>query len=74
LFNIGDIVTHSEKFHVRGASTGAVEAITDQGWYQVYWEEDEDDQITPAFRTYESELTLWQDILALGGAKKKPII
>jgi hypothetical protein len=61
LFSIGDIVTHENPFHVRGASTGAIEAITEQGWYRVWWEEDGDEQITPAFRTYEAyELKLWK--------------
>ena len=55
MFSIGDIVTHSEIFHVRGASTGAIEAITEQGWYQVFWEEDGENQITPAFRSYLAE-------------------
>lgn len=51
---IGSIVQHSNEYHVRGASTGTVEAITDQGWYRVFWEEDNDRQITAAFRTYEA--------------------
>lgn len=54
MFNLGDIVTHADIYHTRGASTGAIEAITEQGWYRVFWEEDSDNQITPAFRTYES--------------------
>ena len=51
-FNLGDIVTMTDPFHRRGASTGAIEAITAQGWYQVFWEEDEQ-QIHPAARTFE---------------------
>jgi hypothetical protein len=59
LFNLGDIVTAKDPYHRRGASTGAIEAITEQGWYQVFWEEDGDRQITPAFRSYEfNELKL----------------
>jgi hypothetical protein len=52
-FQIGDIVTHVNEFHTRGASIGAIELISDQGWYQVWWSEDGENQITPAFRTYE---------------------
>lgn len=60
-FNIGDIVTHENPFHCRGASTGAIEAITEQGWYQVFWEDDGDNQITPAFRSYlPEELKLYE--------------
>lgn len=55
---IGDIVQHKNPFHVRGASTGAVELIDNIG-YQVWWEEDNDNQIHPAFRNYyESELKI----------------
>jgi hypothetical protein len=50
---VGSIVTMKCPFHTRGASTGAVEAITEQGWYRVWWQEDSEEQITPAFRTYE---------------------
>jgi hypothetical protein len=57
---IGDIVTMVEIYHVRGASIGAIEAITEQGWYRVFWQEDEI-QITPAFRTYQAhELKLYE--------------
>jgi hypothetical protein len=60
LFNLGDIVTHENPYHKRGTSIGAIEAITEQGWYLVFWEEDET-QIHPAARTYESfELKLCQ--------------
>jgi hypothetical protein len=51
-FTVGSIVTHADPYHRRGASTGAIELITDQGWYQIWWEEDEN-QIHPAARTYE---------------------
>ena len=51
-FQIGDIVTIKNPYHRRGASTGSIELITDQGWYQIFWEEDEN-QIHPAARTYE---------------------
>jgi hypothetical protein len=61
LFSIGDIVTHAEIYHRRGASKGAIKLITAQGWYQVWWEEDGDFQIHPAARTFEfSELKLWK--------------
>ena len=53
--NIGDIVTMQDKYHVRGASTGAIEAITSQGWLQVWWAEDDDNQILPNFRSYYPE-------------------
>ena len=53
--NIGDIVTHENPFHVRGASTGAIEAITSQGWLQVWWQEDGDNQILRNFRSYYPE-------------------
>ena len=53
--SIGDIVTHENPFHVRGASTGAIEAITSQGWLQVWWAEDGDKQILPNFRSYYPE-------------------
>jgi hypothetical protein len=60
MIEIGSIVRHAEQFHVRNNSRGAVEAITEQGWYRVWWQEDADNQITPAFRTYElQELKLW---------------
>jgi hypothetical protein len=49
---IGTIVKHADPFHRRGASTGAIEHITDQGWYQIHWEDCEE-QIHPAARTYE---------------------
>ncbi len=51
---IGDIVTHSDEYHRRGASIGAIESINDRGWYQVWWEQpDGVEQIHPAARTYE---------------------
>jgi hypothetical protein len=57
-FNIGDIVTHADSYHLRGASTGAIEFITEQGWYQG---EEDDNQIHPAARTYEKhELKLYR--------------
>jgi hypothetical protein len=60
-FKVGDIVTHADPYHTRGSSIGAIEAITEQGWYQVWWESDADNQITPAFRTFENhELKLCQ--------------
>jgi hypothetical protein len=52
--DIGSIVTHSDPYHCRGTSTGVIESILSSGWYQVWWEEDCDNQITPAFRTYEA--------------------
>lgn len=36
MIEIGSIVTHAEKYHRRSASTGVVELITDQGWYQIF--------------------------------------
>jgi hypothetical protein len=60
-FTVGSIVTMRNPSHRRGASTGAIELITEQGWYQVFWEEDGDCQIHPAARTFEfSELKLWK--------------
>jgi hypothetical protein len=71
-FQIGDIVTHAEKFHRRGASKGAIEAITEQGWYQVFWEED-DLQIHPAARTFEPhELKLCEIIETTIPSQGKP--
>jgi hypothetical protein len=53
-FAVGDRVCHADIYHVRGASVGTIEAITaGQGWYRVWWEEDGENQITGAFRTYE---------------------
>lgn len=49
---IGDIVTHADIYHRRGNSIGAIESITDQGWYVVFWQ-DSETQIHPAARTYE---------------------
>jgi hypothetical protein len=63
---IGTMVKHSDPYHVRGASIGAIEAITEeQGWYRVWWESDGDNQIHPAARTYENfELTEVKDGIA----------
>lgn len=62
---ISDIVTHADPYHVRGASTGAIELITEQGWLQVYWQEDGDKQIHPAARTYEPDKLKLQKHAAL---------
>jgi hypothetical protein len=67
---VGDIVTHADEYHKRGASKGTIESIklddSDKErehapiGYRVWWEEDSDNQITPTFRTYTSnELKLW---------------
>lgn len=52
-FGIGEIVTMENPYHCRGASTGMVECLTEQGWFQIWWKEDGDEQITPSFRSYE---------------------
>jgi hypothetical protein len=53
MIDIGSIVSHADPYHRRGASTGAVEEINDWG-YQVWWDEDGDEQVHRAARTYEA--------------------
>jgi hypothetical protein len=61
-FAVGDRVKHADIYHVRGASVGAIESITERGWFQVWWETDGDSQIHPAARTYEGyELELLEE-------------
>jgi hypothetical protein len=61
-FSIGDQVKHTDIYHVRGASVGAIESITERGWFQVWWESDGDNQIHSAARTYERyELELLEE-------------
>lgn len=52
-FALGTIVTIKNDYHVRGGSTGVVEAIDPRnGFIQVWWESDQDNQIHPAARSY----------------------
>ncbi len=55
---LGDLVSHSDKYHVRGASIGAIESInlddkSEIFGYRVWWESDGDIQIHRAARTYD---------------------
>lgn len=51
-FKIGDIVTHADAYHFRGASSGEVEGFNDLGEVIIHWLEDGDNQKAAAHRSH----------------------